>query len=516
MIRSLLPIIRSTPGTIRSRSGITRSNRSETRNHRKSFAPFRQFRRKLRATNPRVHAVKEPNLECLLGFPVFLKGDFPMRLRLFAYIVALLCLSLTFATSAPASERTDALARLAVSENRSEAASAITELREMGPEGLRILFDAYADEISRARAGLTVNEEAWQRLSAALDSVSQQRNSYASDLYWYTDFEKAKAAAKQSGKPILSLRLLGNLNDEFSCANSRFFRTVLYSNLDVSKYLREHFILHWKSVRPAPRVTIDFGDGRKLERTITGNSIHYVLYADGLLVDGLPGLYGPAAFMQKLTQAEAIARQVAGLNQEERRQSLEAYHNARIQAIANDWAADVAQTGGKVPADVAARVEQRKANPNAIIIAPVAMTKAVTEVSILRATTADATALEAATDMTIWNKIADLHNATARIDKGSISLISRQNENLRADSELLSRTVQNLEKYMALDTVRNEYMLHTKLHAWFVTGMAGSDLDRLNERVYAQLFQTPSSDPWLGLYSPDIYTALDNSGVSKN
>ena len=439
-----------------------------------------------------------------------------MRQRFLSYLFASLCLSFVFASNVFATERPEALARLAVSEKAAESGPAIAQLRAMGPEGLQILFETYAQEIKRAASGLAVNDQEWQRLSAALDAVSQQRNSYASGLYWYTDFEQAKAAAKASGKPILSLRLLGNLNEEFSCANSRFFRTVLYANADVSKYLREHFILHWKSVRPAPRVTIDFGDGRKLERTITGNSIHYILDSNGLPVDGLPGLYGPAAFMQKLTQAEAVARRIAGLNQEERRQSLEAYHNARIQAIANDWAADVAQTGGKVPADVAARVEQRKANPNAIIIAPVAMTKAVTEVSILRATTADATALEAATDMTIWNKIADLHHANARIDKGSIALIARQNQNLRADGELLSRTVQNLEKYMALDTVRNEYMLHTKLHAWFVTGLAGSNLDSLNERVYAQLFQTPSSDPWLGLYSADIYTALDNGGVSKN
>ena len=48
---------------------------------------------------------------------------------------------------------------------------------------------------------------------------------YTSQLYWYTDLEAAKAQAKRLGKPILSLRLLGKLTDEFSCANSRFFRT---------------------------------------------------------------------------------------------------------------------------------------------------------------------------------------------------------------------------------------------------------------------------------------------------
>jgi hypothetical protein len=37
----------------------------------------------------------------------------------------------------------------------------------------------------------------------------------------------------------------------------------------------------------------------------------------------------------------------------------------------------------------------------------------------------------------------------------------------------------------------------------------------LNERVYAQLFLTPGSDPWLGLLSPDVYTALEGGGISR-
>lgn len=437
-----------------------------------------------------------------------------MYRKIFMPVLAFLCLSFFLASSVSASERPDALARLAVSEKTAESSAAIAELRAMGPEGLKILFETYAEEIRRAATGLSVNEQEWQRLSAALDSVSQQRNAFASALYWYTDFEQAKAAAKASGKPILSLRLLGNLNEEFSCANSRFFRTVLYANTDVSKYLREHFILHWKSVRPAPRVTIDFGDGRKLERTLTGNSIHYILDSNGLPVDAMPGLYGPASFMRGLQQAEALARQVAGQNPNERWQTLRAYHNARIQTIASDWASDVTKTGGRVPPDVAARIERRESAPGAIEVAPVAVTKSMTEVSILKSITADATALEAATDLSTWNKIAELHNADSHIDKNSIALIARQNPTLRADQTLLSRTVRNLEKYMALDTARNEYMLHTKLHAWFVTGMA-MNVDNLNEMVYAQLFLTPSTDPWLGLYAPDIYTALDNGGISK-
>src|SRR5204863_3294298 len=121
--------------------------------------------------------------------------------------------------------------------------------------------------------------------AASIDAIAAQRDASASKLFWYTDFAEAKRVAKDSGKPILSLRLLGHLDEELSCANSRFFRTTLYANAEVSDYLRDHFVLHWKSVRPVPRITIDFGDGRKVERTITGNSIHYVLDADGRILD---------------------------------------------------------------------------------------------------------------------------------------------------------------------------------------------------------------------------------------
>src|SRR5262249_16704332 len=116
-------------------------------------------------------------------------------------------------------------------------------------------------------------------------------------------------AAEASGLPILSLRMLGKLDDEYSCANSRFFRTVLYANDEVSELLRRRFVLHWQSVRPVPRIEIDFGDGRRLERTVTGNSIHYVLDAEGRVIDALPGLYGPETFLRVLRSAHAMAFQ---------------------------------------------------------------------------------------------------------------------------------------------------------------------------------------------------------------
>src|SRR5438105_1677090 len=156
-----------------------------------------------------------------------------------------------------------------ISRDRATAQSAQAQLRDAGPLGLRWLEERFASEIAARRRGAP-GDEHWKRIAAALDHVGAQYDNYASGLYWYTDLEKARAAAKASGRPILSLRLLGRLDEDLSCANSRFFRTTLYPTAAVNRLLKDRFILHWESVRHAPKVTIDFGDGRTIERTITG------------------------------------------------------------------------------------------------------------------------------------------------------------------------------------------------------------------------------------------------------
>src|SRR4051812_46588320 len=96
-------------------------------------------------------------------------------------------------------------------------------------------------------------------------------------MSWYESLEDATAAARALGRPILSLRMLGRLDQALSCANSRFFRTTLYPDARVAALLAERVVLHVHSVRPVPVVTVDFGDGRRLVRTMTGNSAHLVL-----------------------------------------------------------------------------------------------------------------------------------------------------------------------------------------------------------------------------------------------
>jgi hypothetical protein len=178
-----------------------------------------------------------------------------------------------------------------------------------GPSHLAALLASRAAEIEAMKSGLAAGKSRpeWTRLRAEIDAAAHQKDAAWSGLYWHTSLPEALAAAKREGKPILSLRLLGRLDEELSCANSRFFRTALYANAAISDELRKNWILHWESVRPAPRMTIDFGDGRVLTRTVTGNSLHYVLDADGKARDVIPGLWGPEEFLRRLREEKGAA-----------------------------------------------------------------------------------------------------------------------------------------------------------------------------------------------------------------
>jgi len=418
----------------------------------------------------------------------------------------------------------------------------IDELRADGPESLDWLLQL-RDQMNKTLTEMSSRPQSSaddsrqieslqrrvSRLEEIIDQVGMQRYCSRSRLFWHTDLTKAIEAARASGKPILSLRMLGNLNEDFSCANSRFFRTTLYANEEISQTLRENFVLHWQSVRPVPKVTIDFGDGRKLERTITGNSAHYILTPDAEVVDCLPGLYGPKAFLRKISDGLSLARQVAALAPSDRGAKLAEFHAQQVSLLSQEFARDLAraaQPGDAVPTLEAQGQQQRIAAPPANAAGKIAAPKFRVESRLIAAalpSAADPLTLE---DDAVWQRIASLHAEDSQLDPASRDLIRSENPTAAVAGRLsvtksdvenpLVRLVRSLESSIALDTVKNEYRLHRQIHGWLADANYRPGIDELNERVYAELFLTPSSDPWLGLAPPDVYTALPNSGVVAN
>ncbi len=76
-----------------------------------------------------------------------------------------------------------------------------------------------------------------------------------------------------------------------------------------------------------------------------------------------------------------------------------------------------------------------------------------------------------------------------------------------------ARMLANLKRTVAEDTLRNEYDLHLRIHQWFANSYYRVTFEALNQRVYAELFLTPASDPWLGLLQDEAFSAVAGGGV---
>lgn len=313
------------------------------------------------------------------------------------------------------------------------------------------------------------------------DAVAQQRDTQYSGLYWYTDLEEASRIARQQKKPILSLRLLGKLTDELSCANSRFFRTTLYPNPRVRDFLKSHFVLHWQTVRAVPIVTIDFGDGRQIRRTITGNSLHLVLDEQGRSVDVLPGLYSASMFLRTLQRSRMPAIELGQLEENEFRERRTAYHRAQLTELEQQWNTLLQASGlAEIPTlgtDHAPEIWKKL-----VLFAGI-------------------------------DPVLEGEAQRAVVERGPPAELAGRIALTKSISETPTmRLVRNVSWIIHEDSLRNEYHLHFLIHKWFATETSLLPSEVLVARVYSELFLSPLNDPWYGLSQPDVFSALKNDG----
>jgi hypothetical protein len=83
---------------------------------------------------------------------------------------------------------------------------------------------------------------------------------------------------------------------------------VLLSDPQVVRFLSTEVVPCWETVRPAAKVTIDFGDGRTLKRTLMGNTVLSLCLPDGSAVDAFPGVYTPSDFLSETRKSLEFLR----------------------------------------------------------------------------------------------------------------------------------------------------------------------------------------------------------------
>lgn len=352
--------------------------------------------------------------------------------------------------------------------------------------------------------------------SVLLDRVAAQKDAHTSGLFWHTDLDAALAEAKRLNRPVLSLRLLGRLDEELSCANSRMFRALLYADPAISRQLRSGYVLHWESVRPVPIVTIDFGDGRRLVRTLTGNSIHYILAPDGTPLDALPGLWSPQAFLQALQKGEQTAKHYAGVEPSLRRDWLKKQHDRELRRVLDQYRKAVSAAG--LPSQKAELIPvNSKGNaihPSARDAGRLALSKIAIEQPLLRASgILPPWDSDAAPTSETLRALADAWRHQVAFSKETLGFI-REKSGEQKDNEDFSKMVESLRDTVAADTVVNTFQLRPRILEWLAKDPSGGGIVNLNNRVYDELFLTPASDPWLGLAADGRFSGLNDAEVS--
>ena len=372
--------------------------------------------------------------------------------------------------------------------------------RETHHERLTAMLDRHA---------AMVPGPAREQLALAIDRFAGQRYATVSRLYWHQDLETAKAAAAAQQRPILHLRMLGRLDEDLSCANSRFFRTLLYANTETARFLRDNFVLVWTSERPVPKVTIDFGDGRKIERTTTGNSAHYVMDEHGNVLDVLPGLYAPVVFRAELAKSLVLARSVRGKPADERVRAVVAHHTRELEATARRFSK---LAGTQYIARRGRLLRSSELGTGALEAAQRATyAKMVIEVPDLRTIGIDAGTIDrgdvaqwAAIGQQLWN--IGLAKPAALFDRASTALVAK----LRGGDD--AAVIARLEQLVLADTALGDLQLRQqiRMHLAATKQLAFAPL---NDWIYARVFHTPKSDPWLGLRETTEFTGLPADGV---
>jgi hypothetical protein len=399
-----------------------------------------------------------------------------------------------------------------------EKTLAITALRQFGPDALeRFIERALPKQVAPidvVRSGspklppdiagiiwtyepATKDSAIWP-IQRCIDEVAGQKDAWVSRLYWYTQNEGSLVLeqAKSLHRPIVSLRLLGKLTDEYSCANSRFFRTLLYPDPKINQLLRDSAVLHWQSVRPVPRITIDFGDGRRLEQTVTGNSVHYVMDEHGRLVDAIPGLYAPDEFYPVMKEALYLAERAASLDDVAFRELLLSVHSKRVTDSENRLRQGL----------VSIRNDSKLIN----LLLNAGLDANIDELSLLLPE--DTWSLLARDKEVRFAPEAQARVNAMRAGRLAVGKLVIENPMLRL--------MASLGKTVAADTLQNELVLRRKISLMIITAptirVGDAMFNDWNDKVYADVFLTPSTDPWLGLVDPSRFSALPNGGDVSN
>lgn len=259
---------------------------------------------------------------------------------------------------------------------------------------------------------------------------------------------------------------------------------MLFSNPEVASFMNDSFVCTWESVRPVPRVDIDFGDGHRMTRTLNGNVITFLCAPDGKVFDVLPGLYSAEGYLAGLRRAVEL---YASLSSEGAlADGVAAYH-----ALAASGVERIAvMRGGRVEADAG---EMRYAS-KAMVEEPL---------KVLMAGRLDTPEARFGTGVPERRDFDDLRAMSKTKIELPIKLAISDKTIVVASKTAIEQPVKRAlsdeaKGLLAMDTGINERLRSEQIHAMLASAPLPTPAD-LSTRIYEEVLHVAVTDPYLGL-----------------
>lgn len=302
----------------------------------------------------------------------------------------------------------------------------------------------------------------------------------------------------------------------------------MLSDPEVSRLINEKFVACWDTVRPVPKVTIDFGNGKSLVRTLAGNTVISICLPDGRPLDALPGVYTPADFKAQLgptldlfsklnwkqDRASEVAIQVGewhrsrfvdGVQKEGRRTTLSkaAVESPLLQALG--MRGMKAMSFGTQPEAPMADTPAPPAQP---MVRTTTSKAAVQSVLLDRLSPVPPAAIPTVTanPPTLPDPLSDPRAAFAalssRIEDASkrAATIRELRTNLNPATATQPKTPEQLgREAVEADSQINVQAIRPAVHLWFMANGALPNQRFLRDAMYKDLLHVPVDDPYLGL-----------------
>jgi hypothetical protein len=103
---------------------------------------------------------------------------------------------------------------------------------------------------------------------------------------------------------------------------------VTFSEINIVKFVQEHFVPVWESVSEVTTAIYDLGEGKEVRATMNGEIAIYFCRPDGKVFDIVPALQSPKVTYEAMKQALSFYQETGATDQ-----AIRAYHQKALELL---------------------------------------------------------------------------------------------------------------------------------------------------------------------------------------